>query len=192
MKKILCLVILLGSCHLPKYTYLGNVNAGLDFNKGRWLMNDIEAPQRIKANLTDIAIEDFTSLLGDRFSTVRDAKGALIPAEIPYNPSKTLLKDIRNGTGFDFFIDIKAKVNRDDIGDLQIGKTYSTKRNSAEVTLTVYDLNLMENIYSQTVVGTLNIDKNSRDFAFAKGANNLIISGFNRIMKKLEKNQVKY
>ena len=36
------------SCHTAKYSYSGDINGSLDFSKGKWLLNDIDAPFQIK------------------------------------------------------------------------------------------------------------------------------------------------
>lgn len=194
MKKTLILLIIITftSCHIPRYTYFGNVNSSLDFSKGRWLLNDIESSKNIKNNLTKIADKEFSKLLGNRFSILNETEGILIPRKITSNPSKSILKDIKNGTGFDFFINIRTETMSDEIGDIQIGHVYSKHENSVEINIEIYDLNLLEKIYSQSVIGNLSIpEDDNQDFAFAKGTNRMIINGFKKIMKKIKKNQRK-
>ena len=69
-------------------------------------------------------------------------------------------------------------------------KIGAPKKNEAEVTVVIYDLNLLQKVYEQSVRGTLAVQKDNTDFKLAKSANDIIISGFKRIMKKLEKYKV--
>ncbi|WP_233882178.1 MULTISPECIES: hypothetical protein [Tenacibaculum] len=196
MKKTLILTIIIivfTSCHFPYYRHSGNVNSSLDFRKGKWLLNNIEAPKGVGYILTEIADEKFSELLNERFSTVPKSKGILIPMikKNSNNLSKSTLKDIKNGTGFDFFINIKAKQNKNEIDDLQIGSVDSDLENNVEISIEIYDLNLLERFYFHSVIAGINIKENNQDFAFAKGTENLIIKGFEKIMKKIKKNEIK-
>jgi len=192
MKKLLILAILLISCHVPKYTFSGDVNYKLDFSKGKWLLGDVKAPASITDKLTTNASEVFKRLLGDRFYTTRTVQNILIPAIISDVPSASVLDDIKNGTGFDYFISITTKGIRNDLGNIQIGDIDSPVKNTAEVILVIYDLNSLDEFYRQSVSGDLSIQKDTKDFAFAKSANDMIVSGLNKMMKTIEKNRKQY
>lgn len=66
----------------------------------------------------------------------------------------------------------------------------SHSQNIGEVTITIYDLNLLEEIYTQSVVGTLFVPENKNNLAFSKSSGDIIIRGLERIMKKIKKNQI--
>lgn len=192
MKKILTLIItalLLASCHFPNYTHSGDVNAQINLKQGKWLLNEVEATKEIKEKLTLTAKKEFSNLLKNRFSVAKETKGILLPAKVSTNINKNTLKDIKNGTNYDFFITIKATIIANEIGDFQIGSISSPKENSGIVTVEIYNLNLLEKVYTQTVIGTLSIRKDNSDFAFAKGANNLIQNSLKRIIKNIKKNR---
>jgi len=195
MKKTLILTIIIiafSSCHFPNYKHLGNVNSSLDFTKGKWLLNNIESPKNVNYSLTKIANEKFSKLLGERFLTVNQSKGILVPLiKTNNNLSKSTLRDIKNGTGFDFFINIKTETNKNEIGNLQIGPVASRLENNVEVSIEIYDLNLFEKIYFHSIIGSLSIKENNQDFAFAKGTEKLTIKAFEKIMKKIKKNERK-
>lgn len=193
MKKIFALLIVITftACHSTKYTHSGNVNSRLDFKKGKWLLHTVEAPKSIKESLTNIASEKFTELLGNRFSDVNTTRGILLPANITTNLSKADLKDIKNGTGYDFFIKINATVISDEVGILGQGNIMSSSENRGEVTVTIYDLNLLEEMYSQSVVGNVFVPENYDNLALTKSTRSIIIKGFKRIMKNIHKNQIK-
>ena len=129
MKKIIFLLIILttfSSCHFPSYRHSGNVNSSLDFRKGKWLLNNIESPKEVNYVLTKIAREKFSKILGERFSTLNEAKNILVPLlKNKNNLNKSILRDIKNGTDFDYFINIRANTNKNEIGGLQIGPVYS-------------------------------------------------------------------
>ncbi|CAA0208159.1 hypothetical protein [Tenacibaculum maritimum] len=192
MKKIVILLLLVISmgCHCPRYTHSGSVNGRLDFREGRWLLNTIEAPSRIEDVLTKIADKEFTNLIGNRFSILERAKGILMPSEVD-GFSKSVLRDIKRGTGVDFLIHIKAENIASEIGAFQIGGVDTPVRNTGKVHLTIYDLNLLEEFYTHTIIGNLMILKDSQDFAFAKNTNAIIRKGLKRIIKKIKKNKIR-
>ncbi len=193
MKKLTILLITFitfSSCHFPTYKHSGNVNSSLDFRKGKWLLNNIKSPKEVNYVLTKIAREEFSKLLGERFSTLNEAKDILVPLiKNKDNFNKSILRDIKNGTGFDYFINIKGYTNKNEIGDIQIGSVHSRLENNVEISIEIYDLNLLERFYLHTVVGRLTINENNQDFAFAKGTEKLTIKGFEKIMKKIKRNE---
>ena len=139
MKKIFALLIVITftACHSTKYTHSGNVNSRLDFKKGKWLLHTVEAPKSIKESLTNIASEKFTELLGNRFSDVNTTRGILLPANITTNLSKADLKDIKNGTGYDFFIKINATVISDEVG-ISVGNLQYHFKKREDIVETLY------------------------------------------------------
>lgn len=181
------------SCNSVKYVHSGNVNSRLDFKEGKWLLNDVTSLKNRKDyGLTKIASENFSELLGNRLLVVNTKKGILIPGVISENPDKSILKDIKNGSGCDYFIDVRIKKASDEVDIFGAGNDLmSSNENVGEVNLTIYDLNLLEEIYSQSVVGTLFIPENQNNFALSKSANSIIATALEKIMKKIRKNQIK-
>ena len=176
------------SCHTTKYSYSGDINGSLDFSKGKWLLNDIDAPFQIKESVYKVADAQFRELIGSRFKTVIESNEFLIPSNIPEDPSESLLRDLKNGTQYDFLIDIKTNALKNEIGSLQIGSIDTPQDNIATVNISVYDLNLLQKIYSSSVYGKLHITKDSKDFAFAKSANEIILTGIEKLLKKMRDN----
>jgi len=171
---IILSLLLFTSCHSTKYTYSGDKNAKLNFTTGTWLLNDIQSPARIKNDLTKIANGRFTSLLGNRLSNIYSID-AILPNKIPLDPSKSIISDIKNGTNYDYFINIKVESISEDFGDIIIGEVNSPVENHGKVTLEVYDLNLATTVYSQSINARIHISKDTQDVSFAKSTNNLLI-----------------
>lgn len=192
MKKLLVVLIIITffSCHSTKYTHSGNVSARLNFTKGKWLLNTIDAPRGIRYDLEEQATEKFTEIFGNRFSVVNTTAGILVPSNIANNPSKAILTDIKN-TGYDFLISIRAKKIADEVQALELGGRDTTAENIGEVTVDIYDLNLLEKFYSHSVTGKVFATKNNQDVVFAKTTKMIITGAFERIVKKMKKNQIK-
>ena len=190
---ILLAVIVITSCNSVKYTHSGDVNSRLDFRKGKWLLNDVTFFKNIrKDGLTEMANERFSELLGNRLLVVSNMKGMLIPSNISASLDKSILKDIKNGTGYDYFIDIRTKNIANEVDIFGAGSSQTDpSKNIGEVTLSIYDLNMFKILYSQTVVGKLVVSEKDNDYALSKNSNLIIHSALKRIMKKIKKNQIK-
>lgn len=194
MKKLFTLLtlVILISCNTVKYTHSGNVNSRLDFKKGTWLLNTSQIPFAINSNITAIAKEEFTGLLGNRFSEVNEKRDIILPGKIPKELDKFILKDIKNGTSVDFFINITSVIIANEVGVFgETSTLMSSSENTGEITIDIYDLNLLEKFYSHTVKGRLFVSENKDDFGLSKDANSIIITAFKRALKKIKKNHIK-
>ena len=179
-------IIFLTSCHTASYIHdLESTPYGIDYNKGKWLLNEITSPKSIQPKLTKIAYDSFHKKLGNRLEKAEDLTNLAL-SFVPINPEKIYLKRIKRESGFDYLINIKSSSLENEIGSLKIGQTYSKKENVAESILEVYDLNTLEIIYSRKVTGQVSIDDDdNEDFSFVKSANGIMISCLKRIMKKI-------
>lgn len=129
-------------------------------------------------------------MFGDRFLVINTTSGILTPDNISNNPSKAVLSDIKNGTGYDFLINISVKIIADEIQILELGGRDIPAENKGEVIVDIYDLNLLEKSYSHSVTGKVYVTKNSQDVVFTKTTKMIIISGFEKIIKKIKRNQI--
>jgi len=203
MKKTLFILILFGllltSCVTSTYVFKFSATPGIDFRKGKWLLNEIEAPYIIKSQLREIVKKKFLKYLKNNFFILNETNGLMLPPKIPLNPSKQILKEIKAGTRFDYFINIKTKILKNEVGVLSIGtpnvnNSYDgndfddNDESKVEVTLEVYDLNSLKIIYSQTVFGISQFNSDSKGVYLTKGTNSLIVSSLRKILKKIDKN----
>jgi hypothetical protein len=185
---LFCLfVLLLQSCTAPSYVFKGPNQIGLDFTQGRWLLHNID-----NKYINEQAVKDFTSFTGNRLSETATTKGLLI-VTVPLQPDKQLLTDLYNGTGYDYYINIKDEITRDDIAAVEIGTNNIRSEGSAGLTLEVYDLKNKSIIYSQTVVGSTQKNPNAKgNVNFYKPAASLVMGSYNRIIKDIRsKSKVK-
>ena len=197
MKKSILLITLFAttitSCSFPNQSYSLNTTPVLYFGKGKWLLNKIDSPEDIRDDLFKITNKEFKKYLKDDFISLENARGVILPINIPLNPNKTILEDIKNGSGYDYFVNIKAEILREDFGNITFSPSpVDYKKNSAKATLEVYDLNNLEIIYNQTVIGATKIDGNSSgdDFILTVGTSNLMVGSLRRIIKMIRKNHV--
>jgi hypothetical protein len=192
MKKIISFLflLLLFSCNTTHYYVLSeNQTYGLDFSSGKWLLGEIEVNPYVKDKLTDLAFIDFSAYLGERVKYSLNEKSLLLPRQVPINPSKSKILDLKKGANFDYYINIKCKNAKNDLSDFQlIDHFYYKKQMSfAEVTLEVYDLNTGEIIYSKTSGGSIE-DENS----FTNKPTSTVIMGcYNKIISDIKMKSIK-
>ncbi|MCC9063297.1 hypothetical protein [Flavobacterium piscisymbiosum] len=192
------------SCTTASYTFATGQRTGVDFTSGKWLLNELDCPNGSKDKLTEECLKYFKKYTGDRLSYIHDVKGLLVPRKINLNPGKTKLKELKDGTGFDFFINISTQKNKSDFSSLELyQQANDAGKNEASVIVEIYDLNLQQIIYSQNVIGTTSkvnapSDHNTQssgklkdNIMLYKNANQLIEGALKRIFKDLDKRSVK-
>lgn len=205
--KLLCSIFLfaiLSSCNSPTYLFMTPKQTGVDFTSGKWILNELDAPKNAKDELTETTSNFFKKNLAGRFFYIHDVNGLLVPRKIPLNPSKTRLKELKDGTGFDFFINISTKKNQSDFSSIELYQSESEGgKNEASVIVEIYDLNLQQIIYSQNVVGvakkkssesvwqTEKSDKLIDNVTFYKSSNRLMKGALKKILKDIDKKSVK-
>lgn len=198
MKRFLSLLVFLFSlysCSVPNY-YVENKTQdfGVDFTNGKWMLNKIDAPLQVEDKLKENALHDFKALLGDRLIAIEDVQGQLLPKKIPLQPTKETLKELKIGTNFDYIINLKASNLKQDFDSVSLTnyKFQNGEINSNEVILEIYDLSLLEIIYSQKVIGSASIpEKSSSDVHFSKSSNSLILGAYKKLMKELKNKSIK-
>jgi hypothetical protein len=202
--KLVIILMLLTSCNSSTYLLTNNnYRTGVDFTKGKWLLNQLDCPGNNIEKLKGEATNFFDKNLNDHYFYRENVRGLLIHYQIPLNPNKQKLKELKIGTGFDYFINISSRKNKDEIGTIGLYEDeYSSGANQSEVTLEIYDLNLQEIIYSQRAIGTTSArteksvwetkksDKLIDNISFHKSANKLMIGSLKKILKDLEKKSI--
>ncbi len=166
---------------------------GLDFTKGKWLLNEIDCPNSVYKQLKDKVNNDFGRILGIRFFQTGYVNSIILPKKIEINPSKEVLKKINIGCkGYDYLINIKAIIIKEEFGGVDItSSNFKTEKvNQSEVILEVYDINLSEIIYSQRISGRVKLLESRSDVNFPKDSNMLIIGSYKKLMKLLEKKSI--
>lgn len=202
----LCISVLLlfSSCQTSQFMFTTGQRTGVDFSSGKWLLNELDCPKNSKEKLTEQSLKFFKKNVSDRVTYIHDAKGLLIPRKIPLNPNSIKLKELKDGTGFDFFINISTKKDKSELSSIELYQTeYGSEKNEASVTLEIYDLNLQQIIYSQKVIGITNkgntksmwetqkSDKLIDNITLYKNSDALMTGALKRIFKDLNKRSIK-
>lgn len=195
IKKIIFILFLVASsCSIPNYLIENkSQTVGLDFTKGKWLLNEIDCPNSVYKQLKDKVNKDFGRILGIRFFQTGNINSIILPKKIEINPSKEVLKKINIGCkGYGYLINIKAIIIKEEFGGVDItSSNFKTEKvNQLEVILEVYDINLSEIIYSQRISGRVKLLESRSDVNFPKDSNMLIIGSYKKLMKLLEKKSI--
>ncbi|WP_281323697.1 hypothetical protein [Flavobacterium sp. IMCC34518] len=193
------------SCSTPRYILTNQGQSiGVDFTRGKWLLNELDCQIDCKEKLTLETFEFFKKNLNDSLFYMKNTKGLLVPKKIPLNPNQTKLKELKEGTGFDYFINISTKRNKNEMNSIELYQTDNEVAiNQSEVTLEIYDLNSKLIIYSQRVVGSTSKEKNISvwqtpksdklidNINFYKSTNGLMLGSLKKILKDLKKKSIK-
>lgn len=125
-------------------------NLKLDFSKGEWLLGDIQLPEDMKEKFTTMLLGDFEGLLGKRLKNATNQR-ALLLGNTPLNPTKKQIGQLKIGTGFDFYINIKCNNGTTDMSNFNWTESsyFKTKKNYATLAFEIYDLNQQEIVYSK-------------------------------------------
>lgn len=173
---------------MPKYTHEYRTPKGMNFTKGLWLVNYVDAPWSLREFLTKNLLRKLSELAGDSIVYIADVGGkSLLQANIPFLVDSLTLKNIKTYTNFDYLVNVRAKEIKDDLSDIMISSPEGYSMSEANCQIVIYDINKGIKAYSQKVTGFVKFNANEGDFYFAKSANNLMIGSLNKALKDLKK-----
>ncbi|MDN3674696.1 hypothetical protein QWY99_16770 [Flavobacterium branchiarum] len=200
----LLFLFIISSCQSSSYVTMPGPKTGVDFTSGKWLLNELDCPKNSRDKLTSESLDFFKKNLDERISYINDVNGLLITRKIHLDPNKTKLKELKDGTGFDYFINIVSTKNKSDLSSVELYQNLSDLgKNESAVILEIYDLNLQQIIFSQKVIGTTHkentksmwetkkSDKLIDNITFYKTSDKLMSGALKRIFRNLNKASVK-
>lgn len=193
-KKVVLLLLFFSvvSCSLPKYTLQNKFNAtNLNYDSGTWLLNTLDVPYNIINKVETDLINEFKNNANERFTYYPNSSGIMISKDVPLNPSKTKLKELKLLSGFDYFINVKGDILKDDLGSINTTKIGSYREsNLTFVALEIYDLNEETIIYSQKVTGYVTRTEDNDDIHFTKTSKELLLKSFSKLLDDLKLKKV--
>ncbi|WP_395076734.1 hypothetical protein [Flavobacterium sp.] len=190
----LFLLFLMMSCATSSYVLENRTQTtGLDFTKGKWLLNEIDVPYSLSYELNKQIFTDFEKNLGSRLVRLSDTKGVIVPYKMGFYPNKETLKNLKIGANdFDYFINVKAEIKKNQFGEIDITpqKLNHGGKKQSEVTIEIYDLNLLQIVYSQKAIGSVNLPQNNGDVKLSNSVYNLIRGGYKRLIKDINNKSI--
>ena len=188
-------LFLLTSCATPNYILENRTQTtGLDFRQGKWLLNEIDVPYNLSDELNKQIYIDLEKNLGNRLIKLKDTKGVILPYKMGFYPNKETLKNLKIGAnGFDYFINVKAEIKKNQFGEIDItpAKSNLGGKKQAGIIIEIYDLNLLQIVYSQKAIGTINLPQNNGDVNLSVSAYSLIRGGYKRLMKDINNKSIR-
>lgn len=192
--KLFILIVLFSACNLPKYYFKDDyITTGVNFSEGNWLLDRIQTSKENEDELTYMTTNYFEKKLDHRFNTIFNEK-VLIAQKNNFSLNKEQLKQIKIGTNYDFFIQIKAEILENELGSIDAtpSKFNSNLTNEVSLQLIIYDLNTQEIIYNKQAIGvTGNIEKKSNNITLSKSSQKLLYGCLKKIFKDLDKKSIK-
>lgn len=176
------------SCSFSKYYFENSeMETGLDFTKGKWILNTIEVPYEVQKTLSNRVFKDFSKKLNNRISYSSNVKELVITPKINLRENKLELGKIYKTTGYDFFIELKGQVIDDKLESLDLtpSRFKNKELNRVKVILTIYDLKSQLPVYSKTAIGSVETNESS-DVNFSASVEMLIIGAYKKIMKDID------
>ncbi|GAA4049733.1 hypothetical protein GCM10022388_14590 [Flavobacterium chungnamense] len=153
------------------------------------MLGDIEADAEIKEEITKVSLNDFSEHLKNRITYYLDNKSLLIPQKINLKPNRTTILDLKKGTNYDFYINIKCEDERNDLTNFNVidHAYYKKQMTFARVTIEVYDLNKGEITYSQSIIGSID-EFSSVTF---KPKHKVIMGCYKKLINQINKKSIK-
>lgn len=184
------LFLILSSCSQAFYHKVNPVQTtGIDFTKGKWLLGNIEVDAYVKDELTELVLKDFSVHLKDRISySLREKKALLLATKVPFNPTKSAILDLKTGTGYDYYINIKCQDARSDLSNFDnLAHSYYLKQMTyGRVFIEVYDLNQGTIVYQQGVDGSLDEDSGMS----TRPKRKILLGCYSKLMKDIESRSI--
>lgn len=181
------------SCSFSKYYFENSeMETGLDFTKGKWILNTIEVPYEVQKTLSNRVFKDFSKKLNNRISYSSNVKEFIITPKTDLKENKSELGKIYKTTGYDFFIELKGQVIDDKLESLDLtpSRFKNKEQNRVKVILTIYDLKSQLPVYSKTAIGSVETNESS-DVNFSASVEMLIIGAYKKIMKDINSKSIK-
>lgn len=191
-KNLLILVItglLLNSCHTASFRFSpisSQHTVAYDLD-AKWLFISQSAPAGFASKASENAYQGFKEILGNSLTHVSATRGLMGIQNIPLQPSQDELKKLKAGTGYNFIIHLRFSQRNSDSSGLMIGRNEDLNlRNEVFTVIEIYDLDNLDVINIQEVVGSYKITENKHDVSFAESTEQIANRSVRRILKKLK------
>ncbi len=186
----LLLAFSLSSCVLSKFTPVSNeIYSGVDFSKGRWLLNSVDAHWRQKPSMDSEILARLKKIKPDSLYFINDVDLKYISNKnLQFNISKEVLELLDKTTDFDFIINTRARILKDDAGPIQLVPRYEEESSMAEFEIAIYDTKTQKRIYSLKMSGKVTIKPNNEKFLLSDSGSTLLHKCIKKGLNRLKKN----
>ena len=157
MKKLLfttIIAVLAQSCAILniKQDNAGTSKSLVFTENKKWLINnlytDLYYTDRDRMNLK--IFETFSDLSkGNAYTLDKAKKENLMNSNLPFVPSEEAIEDLKRSTDFDFLVNTRTVIVKDQLGPIEFSAPLSYSKNEAFAVLEVYDIKTGKKIYTQ-------------------------------------------
>lgn len=185
---LVLVVLMFSSCYTASYRFspISSKHKVSFHGEGKWLFISQSAPAGFAVDATDYAYKEFKTILGDQLVHVRETRGLMRTNNLPLLPDREQLINLKSGTGYDFIIHVRFSQRSSDFGDILIGKGgYYNSKNEVFTIVEIYDLNNLDILNVQQLVGSLRIEEHKRDFSFSQSSERIANRSIKKILRRL-------
>lgn len=189
------LFILLG-CDSAKMTYNFDQGKHLNFNSGKWIVNEPKTSNNRTKIVKELAIKEFGKVItkDSLFDIVALRKTKLIDKVLPNEPSKEELKQLKLMTGCDYLINIENEIIGENEGSFRFSSTVGVAKiiNKASTNIKIYNLNtlkLISNTFSMAKDKV--IERENSGFNYLTSSISLAKKSLINLIRKYKKYSIK-
>jgi len=154
------------SCGGAKYSYNFEKGKNINFNSGKWILNEPFTNYNDN-NAYKFSKEEFENILGNSLLDLTELRQTkIIKNQLPLNPTKEELAEIKKFTECNYLINIDSEIIKDQMGTSSIHTPSVgtvTKYNDAKTKIQIYDLDKLELISEATAYGQVKVTKRADD-----------------------------
>ena len=192
---ILFISLLIYSCGGAKYNYHFDQGKHIDFNSGKWLLNNPKTNFTRNVELLEFAKNKFSEIIPDSLLLllVDVRRNKVIGPEIPHNPSLKDLQRLKLLTECDYLINIKTEIVKNDLGSFTFSRSQgrAKKINKAITEITIYDLNKIEVLSKSSSVGKVEvIETEDSGWDYVSSGWTLAVQSLKNLVRKYKKYKI--
>ena len=186
------------SCTAPKFSFEHNGISELDFENGKWILNDLTS-NRSSHDLNRHSFKKWGEIVKDSLFSLKDLRANyLIKERIDFDIDQELLKSLARESKCDFLINTRVEILNEELfafskpRQSSWGNTF--RSNEAKVEIRIYDLNKLKLVSSRVAYGTIKEEARSEDegrVSLALTVEGIARNGIDRILTYYMKNSIK-
>jgi hypothetical protein len=184
--KFIIFSLLFSSCAFPRYNHSSVVKQKFDFSKGKWIVNDIQSPEGMNADMKKML---FKILDSDYLMSIDNLRLFYpIPYDVPFKPDSSMLQLIGSVTKCDYLINTKVGIVEDTPEGPYLKNPTGYLKRRSDAAIIIYDLKYGRIIYSDDIRASIILGVDDTNFRYAKSSKSLMYSAFRKVLKSAKKN----
>lgn len=184
--KYLGFFLLFSSCAFPGYKHITEVKEKLNLSQGKWILNNVEAPEGSIKDVTDMVLKKIKS---DSVIYIDQLRLKFpLPYQIPSDPDSLMFNKLSFYTGCDYLISIKTSIIEDKPEGVYLQNPTGYMKQRSEASIIIYDLKYKKKIYSDQVVASIILGVDDANIRYAMSSKKLMFAALRKVLKSLKQN----